>query len=331
MNSLDRYILRQTAIPLVFVLVVTTILVWMTQVLQRVEILIDYGQSFGVFAFLMLLIIPSLMAIIIPFATFGACVFVLHRMHSDSEIAVIFAAGVSRWRLSAPILAIATLGAAATLYVNVDLMPRCYRIMKQAVADIRADIASSVVRSGEFSDFGDGFTIYVDNALPGGRFEGLLIHDHREPGDEKTYLAERALITETDVGPLLQLKNGTLQQKNAAGDVEFIAFIDSVVNISDFRDGDGQLVLELTERYPHELLNPDMSRPYDRANAGKLIAEGHARYAAPLHAFAYVLIGLVAMIGGAYSRRGYILRIAIAGVAVFSTRIFAYVAQGLAE
>ncbi|MHA7871646.1 MAG: LptF/LptG family permease [Hyphococcus sp.] len=332
LNSLDQYILRQSLAPLALILIVTTAIAWMTQSLQRIEIIVEYGQGLGVFGYLSLLIIPSLLAIIIPFALFGAAVYALYRLHSDSEIAVMYAAGVSRWRLSAPILLIAFLGALFTFYVNVDLMPRCYRVLKQAVAEIRADFASSLLRSGEFTTVVDGFTIYVEEARPGGQFVGLLINDYRNGENPETYMAERAVLQETDEGPMLFLKRGNIQRvARYTGDVSFIRFDEWAIDISTLKEGPGELTLELTERYPRELLNPDMSSPYDRANAGKLIAEGHARYAAPLHAFAYVLAGIFALIGGAYSRRGYFMRVAAAASIVFGIRILSFIAQGLAE
>ncbi len=332
MNSLDKYILRQCLTPLLMILVVITAIVWMTQSLQRVEIIVEYGQGFGIFTYLSILIIPSLLAIIIPFSLFGATVFALHRLHTDSEIAVMFAAGCSKWRIAAPILLITALGALATLYVNIDLMPRSYRILKQTVADIRADFASSVIRSGEFTTFVDGFTIYVDDARPGGQFVGLLVNDYRNELDPKTYMAERAVLRETNDGPMLFLKDGNIQRiSKDTGEVDFIRFGELALNIEVFDQSNGELVLELTERYPHELLNPDMSKPYDQINAGKLIAEGHSRYAGPLYAFAYVFVGLYAMIGGPYSRRGYVLRIAAAGVIIFSVRVIGFIAQGMAE
>ncbi len=314
------------------ILIVITSIVWMTQSLQRIEIIVKFGQGLGVFAYLSILIIPSLLAIIIPFALFGAAVFALHRLHTDSEIAVMFAAGVSRWRLAAPILLITLFGALATLYVNVDLMPRSYRTMKQAVADIRADFASSVIRSGEFMTYIDGFTIYVDEARPGGQFVGLLVNDYRNKNDPKTYMAQKAILRDNGAGPMLILKDCNIQSTDKeTGVVDIIRFGELAVNISSFQKGRGELVLELTERYPRELLNPDMSKPYDRANAAKLIAEGHARFAAPLYAFAYVLVGLYAMLGGAYNRRGYVVRIAAAGAVIFTVRIAGFLVQGLVE
>ena len=318
--------------PLAMILIVITTLVWLTQSLQRIEIIVEYGQGLGVFTYLSILIIPSLLAIIIPFSLFGAAVFALHRLHTDSEIAVMFAAGFGRWRIAAPILLITTIGALATLYVNVDLMPRSYRILKQEIADIRADFASSLIRSGDFTTVIDGFTIYVDEARPGGQFVGLLINDYRNKDDPKTYMAEKAVLQETSNGPMMFLKDGNIQRVDEeSGEIDFVRFGELAINISNFQDRRSELVLELTERYPHELLNPDLSKPYDRDNAGKLIAEGHARYAGPIYAFAYVLIGLYAMIGGPYNRRGYAIRIAVASAMIFALRVGGFVLQGLTE
>ena len=331
MSSLDRYILKQCLSPLALILASVTLIVWMTQALQRIEIVVEHGAGLAVFGFLSILIIPSLLAVIIPFALFGAAVYALYRLHSDSEIAVLFAAGVSRWRLSAPILALTAVGAAATLYVNLDLMPRSYRVLKQRVADIRADVASSILRSGEFTTLIDGFTIYIDESRPGSQFTGLLVNDYRDEDDVKTYMAERALLTETDKGPMLFLRGGNIQRRTAeTGEVAIIPFDELAVNVASFQNEPREITLELTERYPGELLNPDMDEPWDRANAGKLIAEGHARYAGPIYAFAYVLIGLYALIGGPYSRRGYVLRMAAAATVIFVLRVGGFLAQGFA-
>ncbi len=331
MSSLDKYLLRQCLMPFALILVATTMIVWMTQTLQRIDIIVEHGQGLGVFVTLSLLIIPSLLAIIIPFALFGAVVYTLHRLHSDSEIAVMFAAGVSRWRIAAPLLLITTFVALATLYVNIDLMPRTYRVMKEMVVNIRTNLASSLLRSGEFIDAAEGFTVYVDDIMGGNQFVGLLINDYRNPEDQRTYIAQRATIRETQTGPLLLLKNGSVQSvADYTGKVDIIQYQDWAIDISSLRDGDDEFQLEMTERYLGELLNPDLSKPYDRQNASKLIAEGHSRIASPLYAFAYVLIGLYSLIGGAYTRRSYFIRVALAGVAIFALRFAGFMVQGVA-
>ena len=315
--------------PLLFGVVVITLIVWMTQSLQRIDILVEHGASIAVFLWLCVLIVPSLLSVIIPFAIFGAAVYALQRLHSDSEIAVIFAAGVSRWRIAAPLLLITLFGATATLWVNLDLMPRSYRILKQSVADIRADFASSLLRSGEFTTVINGLTIYIEESRPGGQFVGLLVNDYRDGKHPETYMAQRGLLRDTENGPVLYLINGNIQRvARYTGDVDFVKFQETAVNLSNLNEGGGELQLELTERYLSELFNPDMTNEWDKRNADKLIAEGHNRLASPLYAFAYVLLAVFVLIGGAYNRRGYAIKIAIACAGAGGLRILGFIVQG---
>ncbi len=283
------------------------------------------------FIWLSVLIVPSLLAVIIPFALFGATLYALHRLHSDSEIAVMFAAGVGRWRIAAPLLGITACATALVLWVNLDLMPHSYRLLKQEVADLRADFATSILRAGQFTNLSDGFTVYVDQVRPGGQLTGVLINDYRDKEKGKVYMAQRGLLRESTSGPILFLSNGNIQRIDKdTGEPDFVRFAETAVNISDFGDKRGELQLELTERYLSELFNPDLSNPWDRLYAGELIAEGHNRLASPLYAFAYVLLALYALVGGAYSRRGYALRILLACAAAGVLRICGFITQGYA-
>lgn len=332
MKSLDAYIFRQMWSPFLFATAVVTMIVWLTQSLQRIDLIVEHGQTLAVFGWLTLLIIPSLLAVIIPFGLFAAAIFALHRLHSDSEIAVMFAAGVSRAAVARPILLIALIGALATLWINVDLMPRSYRALKREIADIRADFVSSVLRSGEFITVSDGFTVYVDDAEPGGRFSGLLIHDYRDGGPAETYMARRGLIQETGIGPVLHLTNGNIQRVSPkTGEVEIVVFNRTAISLSALKRDPGALQLEMTERYLGELFNPDLTKGWDRDNVARLIGEGHGRLAGPLYAFAYVLIAIYALIGGPYDRRGYAIRIAVACAAAGAIRVAGFILQSEAS
>jgi len=332
LKSLDQYILRQMWMPFLLATGIVTMIVWLTQSLQRLDIIVEHGQTLTMFGWLSLLIVPSLLAVIIPFGLFAATLFALHRLHSDSEIAVMFAAGVSRSDVTRPILLVAAFGALLTLWINVDLMPRSYRELKREVANIRADFASAVIRSGEFITIRNGFTVYVDNAQPGGQFTGLLIRDYREGEDAETYMARRALLRETGIGPILYLSDGNVQRVNKKnGEVDIAFFERTAVNLGQFQATPDDLQLEMTERYVGELFNPDLTKSYDRQNASRLIGEGHGRLAGPLYAFAYVLIAVLALIGGSYNRRGYALRIAIACAAVGALRVIGYLIQNEAS
>lgn len=332
MTRLTRYLIAQILGPLAATTLALTAIVWMTQTLQRVEILVERGQSAGVFLYVTALLIPSLLAIITPLALFAAALYALNRLQTDSELVVIQAAGAGRWRIAGPLLFIACFGAMATLWVNLQLMPASYRAMKERIAEIRADIATGLLRSGEFSTPMRGVTFYAENVGRGGRFSGVLIHDARDLQNPQTIIAEQGIFRDTEDGRQLYFLRGNTQTRDKeTGDIQVVRWEDFSIDVSEFQRSSGEIQLELTERYLGELLNPDLSNPWDRRNEGRLIAEGHARLASALYNFAYVLIALVAILGGAHSRRGYGRRIMLAVGAAIAMRILGVVAQSSAS
>ena len=72
MRKLHFYILRQILAPFVLFTVVLTLVVWMTQSLRLLDLVINRGQSGAIFAYLTLLMVPSMLVIILPIAFFGA-------------------------------------------------------------------------------------------------------------------------------------------------------------------------------------------------------------------------------------------------------------------
>jgi lipopolysaccharide export system permease protein len=87
---------------------------------------------------------------------------------------------------------------------------------------------------------------------------------------------------------------------------------------------------KLSDRYPHELFFPDTRQAWEAANIGPMLAEGHARFAAPLYNLAFMAMALAAVIGGPFSRLGYAPRIALVAGAALITRTLGFAVQGAA-
>jgi lipopolysaccharide export system permease protein len=104
MSRLSLYILRQLLGPTALFAFLMTCVIWLTQSLRLLDLVINRGQSAATFAYLTLLILPSLLLIILPLAFFFGSLYALSRLHSDSELVVMSAAGFSRAQLAVPVL-----------------------------------------------------------------------------------------------------------------------------------------------------------------------------------------------------------------------------------
>ncbi|HAH09331.1 MAG TPA: LPS export ABC transporter permease LptF, partial [Alphaproteobacteria bacterium] len=70
MNSVSRYILNQASWPVVAFTFVFAGVVWLSQSLRMLDLVINQGQTALIFLYLTLLSLPGLLSLILPFAIF---------------------------------------------------------------------------------------------------------------------------------------------------------------------------------------------------------------------------------------------------------------------
>src|SRR6266700_3139368 len=217
MRSLFFYVLRQIVGPFLLFTLLLTLVVWMTQALRLLDLVINRGQSAGIFAYLTVLMLPSLLVVIVPIAFFGAALYALNRLNSDSELVVMWSAGISRLQIALPVLAAAALAMAFAYACSLYLMPLGQGVMRDKVFDIRADIGAAILREGAFTTPSDGLTVFIRELAPNGEIRGILVHDNRQPQRPLTYLAESGVLVQSPEGARLIMQKGNIEQGEGRG------------------------------------------------------------------------------------------------------------------
>src|ERR1700758_4761449 len=118
-TRIDRYIFRQLLIALIAVTGGLVALIWLTQSLRFVEMVVNRGLSLLVFLELTGLLVPSFIAVILPITTFVVIQFIYQRLAGDRELTVMRGAGLSNFALARPALTIAVLAMIAGYALNV--------------------------------------------------------------------------------------------------------------------------------------------------------------------------------------------------------------------
>src|SRR3712207_5203831 len=212
MTRLDRYIFRQLAFALLAVSIGLAALVWLTQSLRFIELVLDRGLSLAVFVELTALLLPSFFAVILPITTFVVTLFVYVRLSVDRELVVLRAAGLSQWRLAAPALLLAGLSTGTVMLLNLWLVPVSHTAFREWQFEIRNQMAAILLQEGVFSSVGNDLTVYARLRERDGSLRGILVHDARERGAPVTILAEHGRLTLTPQGPRVTLTTGGRQQ-----------------------------------------------------------------------------------------------------------------------
>ena len=97
-----RYLLLQLLMPALLATVAFSGAVWLSQSLRFVDLIVNKGLPLATFLYLTVLLFPSLLLVILPFALFCAVLFAYHRLTLESELVVMQSVGLSHLQLALP-------------------------------------------------------------------------------------------------------------------------------------------------------------------------------------------------------------------------------------
>ena len=217
------------------------------------------------------------------------------------------------------------------LVMNLWIQPAASREMRQTLFNVRTDLASTLVREGEFTAPAPGLTVYAQAVDGTGLIHNLFIHQEKDDGGATTYTADTGRLAKRGGRPVLVMQRGSNQEFSDAGVLNYLSFDEYIFDLSPFMATGEMIHYKPSDRYLHELLFPDLQQSWEQRNRLKLLAEGHSRLASPLYNLALMAMALSAIIGGGFSRMGYGRRIAIIGAAAVTVRILGFVVQAGAE
>ncbi|MDE1939195.1 MAG: LPS export ABC transporter permease LptF [Alphaproteobacteria bacterium] len=330
MPRLSFYVLKQLIGPVALFAFLMTCVVWLTQALRLLDLVINRGQSAPTFVYLTILVLPSLLVIILPIAFFAGTLYALSKLNTDSELVVMASAGFSRGQLAVPVFIAAAIVMSLTYLSGLYLMPAGQRAMKDKVVDIRADIGAALLNEGTFNPLSKGVTVFIREIDQDGRIRGVLVHDSRNPKHPITYLAESGEMVQTPAGARLIMLDGTVEVSADGGArLSVLKFQRDVFDLDQFAGPAPVINRAASELYLNELFSPPPTATPRMRNA--YFAEANNRIAQPLYCIVFALIALAAVTRGRRARGANALRMTLACFAAAAVRIAGYGVQGLAE
>ena len=305
-SRLDSYIFRQVLFALVVATGGLTALIWLTQSLRFVDLVVNRGLSLAVFLHLTALLIPSFIEIMLPITTYVVIQFVYQRMSTDRELTVMRAAGLSPWAMARPALTVAFLAMLLGYGLSLWGVPAAMADFKEFQWEIRNRLAAFLLQDGVFTPLSDKLTVYVRSRDPDGSLRGILVDDAREATAHATILAERGRLLDGPSGPRVLLLDGSRQEiDHQTGRLDILTFKQNEIDLAEATKGDVARPIDMSELPLGALLDPHPMFERDRA---KWKAEGHKRLTIPLTTLSYAMVGLFSALGGIFRRHGGILR-----------------------
>ena len=300
MKLIERYIFRRVLALSLTTLFATTAIVLTTQVLLRVNILTESGESLATFMKLALFLIPAMAMLVMPFALLIGVSQNLNTMNGDSELAVIEASGGSNLLIAKPVMLIAVAMTLISLGSSLFVEPWSNRQLREIISAASADLMSFAVQSGTFKRVSKNLYMQIDEQLPGGDFGGIFIVDLRDPQMQLIYYAKRGAIRSVDSDNFLLMQQGEIQRKNrTTGQISTITFASYALDFATFDASQRTTTYYPKERSTAYLFSPDPNDPVVKNAPSQIRSEIHRRFSEWLYP---MLFGLIAVYFGGAAR-----------------------------
>jgi len=306
---INAYILRQLTIAFVIAVLSLTCVVWLSQSLRFIDMIVNRGLPLSTFVYLTVLLLPSWLSIVMPIAGFASVLFTYNRMLNDREIIVLISSGLSPGYIARPAMLIASLIMACCFLMTLYMIPMSYRTFKELQFQIRHNYTDVLLREGVFNNIAKDITVFVRKRNDQGELVGIIVNDDRNPNQKITLMAQTGALIVSDRGPKVFMKKGNRQARNnKTGQIGLLYFDRYTVDLGDIKSIAQRSSRDQNELNLNELLNPgeEITNP---KKAKRYIAEGHYRLTSPILALSLPLIGLAILLRGEFSRRGQNWRI----------------------
>ncbi len=254
LKKIDKYILRETIVPLLVTLGISAVLLLLEKMLSLFDFVINQGGPIDIVWRMLGNLMPQYLTLVLPLSMFLGVLLAVRKLALNSELDALLATGMSLNRLAVPTFYIAIFLLIVNVIVVGFIQPYSRYAYQGLVFDVRSGALGASIKAGEFTNLGDGLTLRIEESRDSGR-ELINIFAQKESanGRIQSISAERGsfFVSPDQRFLILRVYNGMIIDLDLTQSRPNIVNFDmhdlpmDVPNFASFRDR-GQEAKEMT-------------------------------------------------------------------------------------
>jgi len=206
MKTLNRYLLKEVVISFLLALGLIILVLLLNDIFYLTDIFISKKVPLAVVLRVLLLLLPSILALAIPLAFLAGLLGGLTNLNADREIEALRLLGVSPRQLLKPLLGLAMILCLVTMSFTFWLAPRAnYKWLQTMVESVLTRVNFQVV-PGQFNESFPANIIYIDGQDSLGKWQGIFLYRKEEQEEVQVVMARKG-----EMWPAPDLKSAWLR------------------------------------------------------------------------------------------------------------------------
>ena len=153
----------------------TSIIIWIFQAVNYLDIVVEDGRDYLVYIKYSLLSFPKIISRILPFAIFFSFYYVIDKYEINNELMIFWNFGVEKIQLANFLIFFSLFITIFQLLITVYFVPETQNLSRSLIRTSNIDFLDSFVKPKKFNDNVSGLTIYAEEKLKNGTLKNLYL------------------------------------------------------------------------------------------------------------------------------------------------------------
>ena len=196
-------------------LVSTSIVIWVFQAVNFLDIMIEDGRDYLVYINFSLLNFPKILSKVFPFALFFSLFYVTIKYELNNELIILWNFGVHKIKIVKFILKISVALLIFQIILTSFIVPKSQDIARSFLRSSTVNFFDNFIKAQKFNDTIKGVTIYSDKKDKFGNLTNLYLKKEINSNEFQITYAKKGQFKQIGNSPILVLFEGaTITSKN---------------------------------------------------------------------------------------------------------------------
>ena len=323
-------------------LISTSIIIWVFQAVNYLDIIIEDGRDYVVYLNYTLFSFPKIISKILPFAFFFSFSYVIAKYELNNELLIFWNFGVNKISFVNFFFIFSLLLLLIQIILTAYLVPSSQSIARSIIRTSDYNFVDNFIKIKKFNDAVNNLTIYTESKDSIGNYNNIYIKKNSSNSDFQIIYAKKGILKSEKNNAVLELYSG--ENTNISGDkITSFSFSKSEFNLSKFAPntilvkkvqehdtlGLIKCVISLTRDKNNLLEIKKKIRNCEIKNLNNIISELFKRLIVPLYLPALMLVALLLIINSKekinYSRSRIIIFLLGLFIIIFSESTLRFV------
>jgi len=211
-----------------------TLIVWVIQAVNYLDIVTEDGHSFGVYFKFTALSLPKIFSELLPFIFFLSVFYIINLYEEKNQLLVYWTHGISKKEFIDNIIQFSFIFLIIQLLLTIAIVPYTNDKSRSYIRASTLDFFPNLIKPKKFIDTVENLTIFIDSKNDKGFYKNIILKDISNNNNVQTIIAQTGMIVSNKDEKILILNNGQIIQTNLKKEITTFNFEETQFDLSKY-------------------------------------------------------------------------------------------------